>query len=247
MNHKYIIIFCLPFIIFACESRRSGEEKQENEELNRLPRAREIGIEPYGAEAEFPDAILEMTNPAEYQRLNPGKTTFSYNVKNFDLASGASIVLNLNNSRFIEKQTVEFQTDLEEGAYLSLSFLATKDGFALKNYGNYVVRSFTVGNSDEIDDTRPMLMYNQPRGRVRLDEEDGAPLDFFLLNAELSANGHKVKIEIGGREFVLDEWRRYRIRGLGRGEHRIKLSLIGPDGKIADSPFGQAEQAFTLY
>lgn len=246
MSHKYTIIFWALMFLFSCENKRSGEEKQvdqeRNETLDHL-----IAIEPDKLESDYPDAIMEMIEPAEYERLEPGNTTFSYNIKNFALSSGASIVVNLNNAIFIENDNVKFHEPLPKGNYFSVTYL-TNEGQSLKNYGNYVVRSFSVGAFEEqIDDTLPMLIYNQPRGRIRLDEDRGALLDFIILNADLSSNDYQVKAEIGGKEFLLYDWRPYRIKGLSPGDHHLKLSLIDSGGRLPQSAFSQVEMNFTLH
>lgn len=245
MNHKYIIIFLVVLFFFSCEKRSSKTERQNESPSER--QGGEISIQPAALSPEYPDAILEMIQPAEYDRLQPGKVAFRYDVKNFDLSSGASITVNLNNRDLFDQKEPEFTKVLDDGFYFALAFLTTADHISLKNYGNYVSRSVNVGSGDgDIDQTIPMLMYNYPRGRIALDEKNGIILDFFLLNADLSS-GMQVRAEIDGREFILNEWRPYRIRGLGRGRHVLKLSLIDQSGRLLQSPFNQAEGEFTLF
>ena len=70
--------------------------------------------------------------------------------------------------------------------------------------------------------------------------------DFYLVNTEISSNGNKVKATIMDTEFIIDEWAPYYIKGLPKGEIKIKLELIDASGNLIDTPFNPSERIVIL-
>lgn len=64
-------------------------------------------------------------------------------------------------------------------------------------------------------------------------------LDFFLLNAPLSAAGMRVAVVIDGiaDPHCLSSWQPYSITGLGTGIHPIDLLLVDAQGHPLEGPF----------
>jgi hypothetical protein len=67
-----------------------------------------------------------------------------------------------------------------------------------------------------------------------------------LVNTEISSNGNKVKATIMDTEFIIDEWAPYYIKGLPKGEIKIKLELIDASGNLIDTPFNPSERTVIL-
>ena len=47
-------------------------------------------------------------------------------------------------------------------------------------------------------------------------------------------------------EFIIDEWAPYYIKGLPKGEIKIKLELIDASGNLIDTPFNPSERTVIL-
>ena len=47
-------------------------------------------------------------------------------------------------------------------------------------------------------------------------------------------------------EFIIDEWTSYYIKGLPKGEIKIKLELIDASGSLIDTPFNPSERIVVL-
>lgn len=78
--------------------------------------------------------------------------------------------------------------------------------------------------------SKPYLVYNEPYGTVK---NGGILLDFYIKNAVLSANEHKVDLYIDDHKVArLFTWTPYVIQNLPTGKHTIRLELIDPSGNI---------------
>jgi hypothetical protein len=247
MDHKLTIIFGILLAIFAsCDTRssRQAESESSTPATADLP---SIQITPILNVPENFDAILELIEPYDYENIEPGKVRFFYDLRNFSLNSGNYIAMNLNNEHHLTTSNPELIASLQKGNYIAVSFLCLPNHISLKNYGNYVVRTFKIGNvlASETDDNAPMIFYNYPRGKVSK-TNNAILLDFYLLNTSLSANGHKVKVNLAGQEFTLDDWNPYHIEGLPKGEHEIVLTLVDRNGVPVNNLYNSVRKTFQV-
>ncbi len=247
MGTKYFIIFVFfAAVLLSCETRtsRNTENSVEAPPSSDQPA---VSIRPYTASSEYPDAMIELIQPTDYEELAAGKLSFQYDVKNFRLDGGNYITLKLNQDFSYESTKPDLTVPVGQGNYVALSFLCLPNHISLKNYGNYVVRNFQVGKSSgkAKDDTKPMIFYHYPDGQITR-QENGVLLDFYLLNTSLGEDGYKVKIEIADQEFLVEEWVPYLIEGLKNGEHNVTLSLLDKNNKPVNSVFHTATGSFTL-
>ncbi|HET8859911.1 phosphopeptide-binding protein [Marivirga sp.] len=254
--------------IFAC-STGNNEEKATSEDENSTEENSEksssISLTPVES-PEFEDSMLEMLSPMENEtNLEAGAVKFSYNVKNYELATqtidadikncanspkGQHIHLILNNQPYSAHYESEFTKDLEEGHYVALSFLSRSYHESVKSYGAANIRQFTVGKKpadEEIADlSDPHMFYSRPKGTYTGDDAKKVLLDFYLLNTELSEEGNKVRATINGQEFMIDKWQPFFIEGAEMGEMTIKLELLDARGELIPSPFNPVERTVTL-
>lgn len=264
---RFSILFAMA-AIFAC-STGNKEEKSENEDKSTEEKVQEsvssISLTPVES-PQFDDSMLEMLSPMENEtNIEAGPVKFSYNVKNYELATqtidadvkncanspkGQHIHLILNNQPYSAHYEAEFTKDLEEGHYVALSFLSRSYHESVKSYGAANIRQFTVGkepSGQEIADlSDPHMFYSRPKGTYSGKDAKKVLLDFYLLNTELSEEGNKVRATINGEEFMLDNWQPYFIEGAEMGEMKIKLELLDADGKLIPSPFNPVERTVTL-
>lgn len=264
---RFSILFAMA-AIFACNTGNK-EEKAENEDKSIEKKTEEsvssISLTPVES-PEFDDSMLEMLSPMENEtNLEPGAVKFSYNVKNYELATqtidadikncanspkGQHIHLILNNEPYSAHYEAEFTKDLEEGHYVALSFLSRSYHESVKSYGAANIRQFTVGRAPEdqeiADLSDPHMFYSRPKGTYTGKDAQKVLLDFYLLNTELSEEGNKVRATINGEEFMLDKWQPYFIEGAEMGEMTIKLELLDAKGELIPSPFNPVERTVTL-
>jgi hypothetical protein len=93
----------------------------------------------------------------------------------------------------------------------------------------------------------PMLTYSRPKGEYKGEEAKKVLLDFYLSNADLAKDKYKVIATIDGTTTdTLTEWVPYYIQGLSDGDHKVKLELIGPDGKVVPGAYNSVEHTFKL-
>ncbi len=220
----------------------------------------EISLSPVTDSPDFPDAMLTMNEPAESADLSQGDVQFSYDVKNYQLATqtadadmkmcanspqGQHIHLILNNQPYTAHYEPQFSQKLDPGHYLS--FLSRSYHESIKTPEAYVLRQFNVGDSqEEVDLTQPMLFYSRPKGTYEGKDAENLLLDFYLVNTEISGSGNKVRATINGKEFMIDEWQPYIVKGLPMGENTIKLELVDGQGNLVESPFNSVSRTFTL-
>lgn len=261
-----IAVFAASATIFnACDSPRTTENTTttENTMEGTEQQAGDLTMSPITDSPDFPDAILEMNQPVNGAKVEPGTIKFSYNVKNYQLTSqtddadekhlansheGQHIHLILNNAPYTAHYQPEFEKELEEGNYVALSFLSRSYHESLKHPSAYVLRQFRVGNADAqpIDLNAQHLFYSRPKGEYEGEDTRRIMLDFYLVNTELSPNGNKVRATINGQEFMIDEWQPYGIEGLPMGENTFKLELLDANNNVIPGPFNTVTRTITL-
>ncbi len=257
-------IFLLMAVLFACTTGNKEEKSSEETEMEDTETS-DITLTPVES-PEFDDAILEMLEPQENSAsIEPGDVQFSYNVKNYDLATqtidadikncanspdGQHIHLILNNEPYSAHYESSFTKNLLEGHYVALSFLSRSYHESVKSYSAYNIRQFTVGrpaNDQEIADlSDPHMFYSRPKGTYTGDDAKKVLLDFYLLNTELSQAGNKVRATINGQEFMIDKWQPFFIEGHDIKEMEIKLELLDANGDLIPSPFNPVTRKVQL-
>ncbi|MBK6267022.1 phosphopeptide-binding protein [Marivirga sp. S37H4] len=256
--------------IFACNTGTKEENTTEGSENDTTSTVEEtesnISLTPVES-PDFEDAILEMLSPQENASgIESGEVKFSYNVKNYELATqtidadikncanspqGQHIHLILNNEPYTAHYESEFNKDLEEGHYVALSFLSRSYHESIKSYGASNIRQFTVGrpaeDMEQVDLSDPHMFYSRPKGTYEGDDTKKILLDFYLVNTELSQEGNKVRATINDEEFMIDNWQPFYIEGHEEeGEMTIKLELLDANGELIPSPYNPVERTITL-
>ncbi|MFN3403394.1 MAG: hypothetical protein ACK40G_04810 [Cytophagaceae bacterium] len=222
-----------------------------------------VSLIPLTSSPDFPNAILELNQPEMNSIVSSGKVNFKYEVKNYELTKqtpgvchdicansdqGQHIHLILNNAPYIAKYDTDFSHDLDAGHYVALSFLSRSYHESLKHREAYDLRQFTVGKatSKKIDLTQPMMFYSRPKGEYGGNDIANILLDFYIVNADLSPEGYKVRATINGNEFLITTWQPYLVRGLHPGEATFKLEFLDKDNKLVNVPFNPVERKITL-
>ena len=121
---------------------------------------------------------------------------------------------------------------------------------SIKKPGAFTAFNFYVkekSGTPPMDLNGPLLTYSRPKGDYKGDDAKRLLLDFYLSNAELAKDKYKVAVSIDGQaKDTLTEWIPYFIEGLSDGTHKIKLELIGPDGKVVPGVYNSAEREIRI-
>ena len=169
-------------------------------------------------------------------------------LKNFDYklansAKGQHIHFIVNNGPYSAHYEDTFTKQFKESSNVILAFLSRSYHESVKNPNSFVL---TQVGEDKIDLNKEFLFYSRPKGTYEDLDTEYLLLDFYLVNTEISSNGNKVKATIMDTEFIIDEWAPYYIKGLPKGEIKIKLELIDASGNLIDTPFNPSERTVIL-
>jgi hypothetical protein len=211
----------------------------------------------------FEGAALELHGIDQGSNLEPGPTSMHFAVTNYELGvqtpdavgkgiansgDGQHIHLILNNGPYSAHYEESVEVEFTPGYYVMLAFLSRSYHESVKSPGAAVVTDFTVGGepSAEVDFTAPHLFYSRPKGTYKGADIERLMLDFYLVNADLSADGYKVRATINGNEFLLTRWVPYLIEGLEPGTVTIQLELLDSAGNWVEGPFNRVTRTATL-
>jgi hypothetical protein len=224
-----------------------------------------IKIYPFTGSQAFPDATLEMIEPVPDAQLPVGTVSFKYKVGNFQLGEqtpgagenglafsgkGQHIHLIINNEPYMAHYEAGFEKELEEGNYIILSFLSRSYHESIKTPTANMLNQITVGDTVTVnkeDLSLPLLFYSRPKGTYVGNDANKLLLDFYLLNAELSKEGYKVRVTINSNtSFTIAKWQPYILEGLPIGENVITLDLLDHDGNLAESAMNTVKRIIKL-
>ena len=214
----------------------------------------EITIHKVQGSPEYPNAKINLNDPVA---LEDGYK-FSFDVKNYELgmqtlknfdyqlansAKGQHIHFIVNNDPYSAHYEDTFTKQFQESSNVILAFLSRSYHESVKNPNSFVL---TQVGEDKIDLNKEFLFYSRPKGTYKGLDTEYLLLDFYLVNTEISPNANKVRATIQEKEFIIDEWAPYYIKGLPKGEIKIKLELIDTFGNLIDTPFNPSERTVTL-
>ena len=267
INSLLSILFLASFI--ACEEapKKADEENKNEEPTEIVEKESEIKFYELEGSPKFPEAKLSMLSPTS-PMLEEGEVEFAFQVENYNLKDqtenagenglanshhGQHVHFILNNGPYSAHYEDAFTKDLPQGEHLVLAFLSRSYHESVKNENSYTLAKLSVGEPTEeqmldVDFEAPHLFYSRPKGTYTGKEQtDKVMLDFFLLNAELAEDGHKVKVIINGEnEFMVTKWAPYVMEGLPMGENTVALELVDAEGNYVEGPFNKVERTFTL-
>ncbi len=222
-----------------------------------------IKVMAFTSSPKFENASLKTKSPKMGDMLKAGKVVFDYEVQGYELGvatsdagtnglansdKGQHIHAILNNEPYMAEYKPGFEKDLEPGRYILLSFLSRSYHESVKNPAAMDIIQFMVGDTDAepADLNAPHLFYSRPKGSYKGADAKKLLLDFYLVNADLSADGYKVRATLNGTEFMLTTWSAYVVEGLPMGDVDVKLELLDANGNSVKSPFNPAERTVTL-
>lgn len=238
-------ILCSLLLSSCSESRRKINESVVEESPDSLlvnSALPQVSFYQYEDSAAYPDAILELHNPLGNQVFRPGKVPFEFNSKNFPFmaVSGENprLFLILNGGDPVGYYSPIFQRELTEGTYRVVGFLVDEEGYALKNFGNYVDRDFMVGDSRPFPySAEPYLALNLPRNAQTVKAGEELVVDFLVLGGDMKLDGLKVRIEVNDYSYEIDHMAPVRLSNLPVGDYQVNVKLMWTNGKELEGPF----------
>lgn len=209
----------------------------------------EITVTPVADSKAFPGADLKVASiTSEKVGTDSAKVMVKYTVSNFKLTEQTAHDHHMANSH--DGQHIHFILDnkpyaalykpehtvtvaLNSEHYL-MSFLSRSYHESIKTTEASKLVKFKVDKDGKVVQdaavTAPSLFYSRPKGAYKGEDTKVLLLDFFLVNTTLAADGNKVLADVNGKQFTLDKWGPYEIKGLPLGDAKIKLSLVDKDG-----------------
>lgn len=248
LNKAYSLLLLLSVLVFTACTDTNEENSKENDQEET---ASAIVIKPVGDSPEYPNAQLSIKNVhSELQGNDSVKITIDYNVSGYELktqtpdasskgcnnsADGQHIHFILDNNPYLAlyEPSKSFTVAVNSEHYL-MSFLSRSYHESLKNLGAGILFRFSVDDKGKISElevpNEPMVFFSRPKGEYLGDDIKNVLLDFYVYNASLSPEGHKVMVTINGNEFLVDTWQAYFIQNAPEGELNIKLQLKDENG-----------------
>lgn len=232
-----------------------GKQEEDGMDLNPNNESAALEVVPMPPTNDFPGAaITDWTYDGG---------TFNYAVENYEFgdqtddadrlmcansAKGQHAHLIINNEPYIAKYDPTFEHPLPDGQHHILTFLSRSYHESIKTPEAHRAVLATVTDSGfegTQDITEPMLFYSRPKGTYRGKKEtENVMLDFYPVNVELG-DEYQVKATINGKDFMLNDWKPYYIKGLPLGENTVTLTLMASDS-IVNTPLNPVKRTFTL-
>ncbi|MFC4871477.1 hypothetical protein [Negadavirga shengliensis] len=230
---RFILIMLLLASIQACSDNPKNEEKGSEEQIGDTAVAE--GNVPMFKSMEvpiMPDAMLDMYSPLGNENFKSGKVPFEFNIKNHPFGQNRPFMMSINGGEPIACAQAVFQREFNTGAYRIVAYLLDENGLALKEYGNFVDRDFTVGSSGPFPDAEePGFILNLPVNGQLYQEGDSIIVDYLLLNGDFRSDGLKIQVEIAGASFESKDLNPIQVKQLKKGEYEAKVSLVKDNGE----------------
>lgn len=140
--------------------------------------------------------------------------------------------------------------ELAAGPHAVRAFPARQWHESVKLPGTFEMVQFYVGEetgSLPVQPGAPLLTYSRPVGTYSGADADSILVDFYVRNATLGPNGHKVRLTVNDDVTeLIAAWIPYYILGLEPGEHTVQLELLDPAGRRVPGAYNITERVITV-
>lgn len=252
-------------VTISCNQTTKDSNNQVQDSTALAESTGSIVVNPLAHAKEFPGATLTVSSiTSEKVGSDSAKVTIKYDVSNFNLtdqtehehhmansAEGQHIHFILDNTPYVAlyKPEHSFTLPINSEHYI-LSFLSRSFHESIKTEDASKLIKFKVNADGAIEEqttpTEPSVFYSRPKGEYKGADTEALLLDFFIANTTLEATGNKVKAEINGQEFLLDQWVPYEILNFPKGEGTIRLTLVDKDGNALTGDNVSVERTFSV-
>ena len=212
----------------------------------------------------YAEARLELSSPNPEEPILQSETNFEFATSNYELGvqtadavqklcansgKGQHIHFIWDNQPYAAFYEPSFTRKLDKGHHVMLAFLSRSYHESIKNHGAYVLQEFNVGGpdlADDFDEQAPHMFYSRPKGSYIGKTNMGrVMLDFYIVNADLSPKGYKVRATINEVSFILTRWVPYFIEGLKEGDNAITLEFLDANDQLVSSPYNPVKRIVT--
>lgn len=239
------IAFCCLLLTVSCDSSETKNESIVHSETTdsltvEKPNWKWEEITTSG----MPDALLDMYAPAGNENFDEGKVSFAFNIRNYPLGKGRPLMFAVNGATATAHGVPSFGMQLEKGAYQVVAFLLDERGFALKEYGNFSERYFTVGGVEAFsENNHPALYLHLPADEQRFDSGEPVYVDFLYLGGDPVLDGVSIQVEIGAFRRTTQQVAAFAISGLPKGTFDLQVRLVATDtGKAIPGRFSSVSR-----
>ncbi|MDN3668824.1 hypothetical protein QWY93_05735 [Echinicola jeungdonensis] len=244
-------IFLLICVLISCGSDKESSSNNQFEEVKvSAPSLENVTFKPISFTNAYPDAILELYSPLENESFEEGKVSFEFNIKNFPFENGIKgfqLKMILNGNDPVGYNMPIFNQEFEKGTYRAVAYLVDENGMALKEYGNYVDRDFTVGGSQPFPESgEPFLALNSPVNDQEFEKGEPVIVDFLLIGGDLEEEGLQVEIAINDKKYTLQKVVPVEINGLPKGFFDLKVTLKEKNGEELKGAFSQVQKEIII-
>lgn len=254
MKKTFLIRLLIPSLLIlgtSCGSDK-GETTQQAAQEQPAPikeTAKLLQFTEHQVEA-YPDAIIEMYSPLGNENFGAGKVPFEFNIKNYPFTEGLKgfqYRLSINGNNPVSYHLPIFQRDFNPGTYRAVAYLIDKEGLALKEFGNYVDRDFTVGDSKPFPESdEPYMVLNLPEENQVYASGEGVIVDFLLIGGGLKEDGLQFLIKVNGQEQQVKKLAPFLVERLPAGKHEIEVKLVRENGEELEGVFASAKRTITV-
>lgn len=254
MKKTFLICLLIPSLSVIGTSCGSNQEENKQEAQQEQPEtskgaAKRIQFQEYLVEA-YPDAIIEMYSPLGNENFDAGKVPFEFNIKNYpftDGLKGFQYRLSINGNNPVSYHLPIFQRDFKPGTYRVVAYLIDKEGLALKEFGNYVDRDFTVGESNPFPDSdEPYMILNLPEDKQTYATDEEVIIDLLLIGGGLKEEGLKFVVGLNGQQQDVGNLTPLVVKDLPAGQHDVTVKLVKENGEELDGVFTTARRSITV-
>lgn len=252
-NTIFLFLLCL---VFSCKNSSETTSTPPPAE----PETKAVTISPFSDSPAFDDARITSVGYSQGEfNFGIAGETYKLGVQTSDApqkmcansGKGQHIHLIVDNGPYAAKYESNFKHVIEDGTHHMLAFLSRSYHESIKTEAAHKafvldVKEQSFTNAAAIE--KPMLFYSRPKGTyVGKADTEKVMLDFYMVNADLAADGYKVKVDVNGKTIqTLDTWKPYFLEGLPMGKNTVKLTLLNADGSVAAVPLNPVERTFTL-
>lgn len=265
MKKSILNILLLSIILVSCKKDETKSKTTTEEEIQVVEEKMEtskITISKLEDSPKFEAATIKIdkVNVGSVEN-DTAQVDFEFKIENYNLTDqtptatenllansgkGQHIHFILNNQPYHAHYEPNVSKEIPVGNHVLLAFLSRSYHESVKNA--FLVTPLKVGEptGDAPDLSAPHMFYSRPKGTYSGKDTENLLLDFFLVNTEISENGNKVIATIQDETFEITEWAPYVIKGLQKGEVKIRLQLVDSEGNLIAGPFNDVTRMVTL-
>ena len=264
MKHIGLLIMIFSFFVACKQTKENTPNKEEIESSPEVVTSK-ITLEKLENSPAYADAVLMLKEPSDLNITDGSAVDFGFEVANYELGAqtagpnaellansgkGQHIHFILNNQPYSAHYEPSFKKEIPDGVHHLVAFLSRSYHESVKNENSVVVKKLIVGENAEdtrgLDMEAPTLIYSRPKGEYTGKDAEHLMLDFFVINATLSENGHKVRATVNGEQFIITEWTPHILKGLPKGQVTIQLELLDSQGNEVPGPFNNVTRTVML-